>query len=213
LVSLLAITGAVAVTVAALTSRQGSDARPPPRTAAAPQGTSAAVHEPACAPPLRTIEHERTRFCAVLDAAGRPVPSGPFVAYHDEALRVKARSGTYVEGREQGVWREWYPAGSLRSELTFDGGQPHGPWREWYEAGAARSEGAYAQGEEAGTWRFWHPDGGLAEQGAMLDGARDGQWSGWHPSGRDRYHRTYRRGVLLSWQEWDSEGEPVGASD
>ena len=206
---LLAIAAAAVVTL----SRQHEDSRSPLLSMTAPQGARAVTPEPVCTSPLRQVVRGRARFCAELEVAGEPTPSGPFVAYHDDALLVRARSGQYEEGHEQGVWREWYPTGVLRSELTFDSGQPDGLWSDWYEDGAPRSHGEYVDGEETGPWRFWHPDGGLAEQGSMRGGARDGAWSGWHPNGRDHYRRVYEQGSLLSWQEWDDAGEPLNVSD
>ena len=173
----------------------------------------ARVVETECSPPLQTIERDRTRFCAAIDGAGVVIPSGAFVAYHDEQRRKKARSGEYRGGRKQGIWLEWYPSGSLRSELAFRDDQANGSWREWDEEGGRRNEGQYENGEEDGPWRFWYPDGGLSEQGTMLEGVRDGEWTGWYPNGRDRYRRTYRQGRMLSWEEWDTDGKPVSASD
>ncbi|PTB22165.1 hypothetical protein C9I57_04445 [Trinickia symbiotica] len=43
--------------------------------------------------------------------------------------------GQYVDGKEEGVWRDYQPNGNLAAE------------------------GQYSQGEQVGHWRYWSADG------------------------------------------------------
>nr|WP_243854249.1 hypothetical protein [Comamonas sp. JUb58] len=47
----------------------------------------------------------------------------------------------------------------MSSEGSYDQGVEHGLWREFHENGQPASEGSYHYGEEVGTWRFWRADG------------------------------------------------------
>lgn len=189
----------------------GGDAAPPGDTRVSE--TRAAVPaalDPACDPPLRRLVSGRTHFCV---SNGEGGPTSRSVTYYDSSWNQRASAGEHRDGHREGRWREWFPSGALRSELDFRAGEPHGEWQEWFEGGSARSEGQYESGEETGRWSFWFEGGGLSERGEMYQGDRDGAWTAWHPNGRARYRRHYARGALQAWQEWDPQGDPVGASD
>lgn len=46
----------------------------------------------------------------------------------------------YVEGKKQGLSRDWYPSGQLKAETACYNGANFGPHREWDEAGQLRRE-------------------------------------------------------------------------
>jgi antitoxin component YwqK of YwqJK toxin-antitoxin module len=47
---------------------------------------------------------------------------------------------TYVDGIREGVQREWYDGGALKSELTVHRGRVVGPARWWHENGRLARE-------------------------------------------------------------------------
>ncbi|MET3480396.1 toxin-antitoxin system YwqK family antitoxin [Variovorax atrisoli] len=63
----------------------------------------------------------------------RWIRHGLFVAYHEHG--TVASEGQYVDGKEDGLWRDLHP-----------NGQP-------------AAEGHYRGGQEVGVWRFWKPNG------------------------------------------------------
>ena len=63
----------------------------------------------------------------------RWIRHGLFVAYHENGKVMS--EGQYVDGLEDGQWRDFHPDG-----------QP-------------AAEGHYREGKEVGVWRFWKPDG------------------------------------------------------
>lgn len=63
----------------------------------------------------------------------RCIRHGLFVAYHEHG--TVASEGQYVDGKEDGLWRDLHP-----------NGQP-------------AAEGHYRAGQEVRVWRFWKPDG------------------------------------------------------
>ncbi len=87
---------------------------------------------------IAEIPHEsgaiRYRYARVMSADGtRWMRHGPFVEY-SEAGAVVAE-GSYANGREDGLWREFHPNGNVAAE------------------------GHYRAGHEVGVWHFWAADG------------------------------------------------------
>lgn len=65
---------------------------------------------------------------------------------------VEERSGgavisldSYVDGVQDGLSREWYKDGTLRSEATVREGRPVGVAREWHPNGELASEQVFAE--------------------------------------------------------------------
>jgi len=71
----------------------------------------------------RVMSPDRTRW----------IRHGSFVAYHENG--TVASEGHYVDGKEDGLWRDFHPDGRRASE------------------------GHYRDGSEVGVWRFWSADG------------------------------------------------------
>jgi len=55
---------------------------------------------------------------------------------------------TYRAGSAQGVFRQFGPAGQLKTTGFFEDGSPHGVWTDWYPGGKPRSERQYVHGVE-----------------------------------------------------------------
>ncbi|WP_431259359.1 toxin-antitoxin system YwqK family antitoxin [Roseateles chitinivorans] len=87
---------------------------------------------------IAEIPHEsgsiRYRYSRVMAPdKTRWIRHGLFVAYHEDG--AIASEGRYVDGEEDGVWRDFHSNGQRASE------------------------GQYRAGREVGLWRFWAPDG------------------------------------------------------
>ncbi|MBL4585520.1 MAG: hypothetical protein JKX84_00475 [Flavobacteriales bacterium] len=104
------------------------------------------------------------------------------------------------EGRRQGVWKEYYDTGELRSEGKYKDGSRIGPWIFYYQGGKEEQRGEYHKGKPDGEWKWTYQNGntwreevfyeGLEEglaieyndtgkvvsKGSYIDGERDGEW-------------------------------------
>ena len=54
-----------------------------------------------------------------------------YEAYHYTGR--KASEGTYLNGKEDGLWTYWYENGQKRWEGTVKNGKRKGLWTYWYE--------------------------------------------------------------------------------
>lgn len=72
-----------------------------------------------------------------------------------------------------GIKKEYYPNGQVKSETTYQDGKPDGPSTIYYENGKKDSQIAYENGIPVGRGIFYFEDGNLKEEIAYLDGWND----------------------------------------
>lgn len=58
-----------------------------------------------------------------------------------------------------GLFVEHHENGTLRSKGQYVDGKEDGPWRDFHPNGQAAAEGDYRDGKDVGVWRFWSLDG------------------------------------------------------
>ncbi|WP_028103994.1 toxin-antitoxin system YwqK family antitoxin [Pseudoduganella violaceinigra] len=61
-----------------------------------------------------------------------------------------------------GLFTAFHRNGELASEGTYIDGLEDGNWRDFHENGLVAAEGSYVKGVETGTWRYWNADGAEA---------------------------------------------------
>lgn len=88
------------------------------------------------------IHYRYSRYMSV--DGTRWVRHGPFVGYYENG-KVKSE-GQYVDGLEEGIWRDYYENGQLAAE------------------------GCYTKGKEQGYWQFWSLDGTEERPVEYVDG-------------------------------------------
>lgn len=59
----------------------------------------------------------------------------------------------------EGLFQAFHPNGVLASEGYYLDGKENGQWRDYHANGQAAAEGTYDDGIEAGVWRYWTADG------------------------------------------------------
>lgn len=66
---------------------------------------------------------------------------------------------TYAEGRKEGLAKNWWPNGQLKSQRNFSKGDFDGILLEWFEDGKLYKKCLYKAGKEAGLQQCWNKDG------------------------------------------------------
>ena len=64
-------------------------------------------------------------------------------------------------GRKQGIEKEYYPSGELRSLTSYVDGILNGLYRQWYPNGNPKIETTYLNGKLNGLYRTWYENGKL----------------------------------------------------
>lgn len=70
----------------------------------------------------------------------------------------------YKDGKKNGIERQYYASGKLRSEITYHNGIMHGTYKSWYKNGKMAVECTYIENAINGNYRKWYENGQLWEQ-------------------------------------------------
>jgi antitoxin component YwqK of YwqJK toxin-antitoxin module len=84
----------------------------------------------------------------VSDDGTKWIRHGRFVEYSKTGQVLS--EGEYVDGLEQGLWRDFFPNGQLAAEGHYVNGQESGIWRFWNEDGSPERAVEYGNGNPLG---------------------------------------------------------------
>lgn len=140
---------------------------------------------------------------------GHSERDGPEREFHPDGSPAAER--VFVHGVPTGLWRTWYPDGTLRSEVDF--GSPDSSAllvnRFWHANARLAAEGKARAGVREGPWSFWSEVGSLQSEGGYRAGRRDGPWILYDAAGRKQAQGQYALGERVGpWILWDVNGEP-----
>jgi hypothetical protein len=72
--------------------------------------------------------------------------------YHSNQL---AEQGEFYNGLKTGLWKTWYPDGTLESEQYWSKGQRDGKWRSYDAAGKLVEKGVYRKDRKKRQWVYY----------------------------------------------------------
>jgi len=79
------------------------------------------------------------------------------------------------EGIKDGLWKEYYPNGAIKSEGTYDKGNRIGGWKFYYPNGQLEQIGTYNKdGKADGSWTWYYATGDLLREESYFNGKIDG---------------------------------------
>jgi antitoxin component YwqK of YwqJK toxin-antitoxin module len=84
------------------------------------------------------------------------------IPYPDGIIRFRYTRYLSPDGTRwirHGLFRAYWPDGSLASEGTYVDGAEHGLWVDMHPNGRLAARGHYEHGVEIGEWEFWKVDG------------------------------------------------------
>ncbi len=114
----------------------------------------------------------------------------------EDGLPVVMRS--YVDGKQEGIWRTWHSNGRLYKEGELKHGTEHGRYLEYYETGILCYEYFYALGQKTGLWRSWYANGDIYTERNFKEGKLDGRLAHYSEDGAVLLTEEYRNGYLVS---------------
>ncbi|HPE55632.1 MAG TPA: hypothetical protein P5514_04635 [Bacteroidales bacterium] len=94
-------------------------------------------------------------------------------------------------------------------------GIKNGLWKEFYPNGALKSLGMYDHGKKQGEWKYYHPNGQLEQVGSYnKDGKADGFWTWYYPTGDVLREETYFNGMIDGHSvEYAEDGSVIAEGD
>lgn len=88
------------------------------------------------------------------------------------------------DGLRQGLWKEYYPDGTLKSQGNYVNGNKTGDWEFFYPKGELEQKGSYNdQGKPVGKWVWFYSSGKILREENYRNGLKDGLMTEYSPEG------------------------------
>jgi antitoxin component YwqK of YwqJK toxin-antitoxin module len=113
---------------------------------------------------------------------------GEFVEY-DQAGNILTK-GDYIGGEKEGEWI--YHVGDNTERGSYVIGLREGLWRSFYPDGTLKYEGLYSQGNPDKRHKYYYPDSKLKEEQYYEMGIRENNWKKYDPEGNLVLTITYK---------------------
>lgn len=93
--------------------------------------------------------------------------------------------GNYENNKRVGLWKKYFPSGSIRSEITFDNNLPRGPYKVYYPNGKLEESGEWQSNKNIGDFKRYHENGQIAQDFTFnRDGKRNGTQNYFYQNGQ-----------------------------
>lgn len=92
---------------------------------------------------------------------------GKLVAVHKTIYyenKAKKMEGDMQNDKREGIWKAWYPDGTLWSEGEYKDGMRNGFGYTYHENGVKYIDGFYKDDKKAGVWKFFDEEGKLLKE-------------------------------------------------
>lgn len=118
-----------------------------------------------------------------------------FVKYNQ--YRQKMAEGQLVNGLEQGVWKYYYPNGTMKYEMTYDKGEQSGTISYFFKNGKPYYEMNYNKNSREGFYKSFYLNGKVNSTGYYLNDAQHGEWTFYNADGTLNESNFYQEGTLV----------------
>jgi len=166
-----------------------------------------------CNPNNRLVVHEESKdfdgFSKQTAYKGE-VFSG--IVYNTNEDRDTILIGEYKNGLKHGVWKTFYPNGSLKERRFYKKGLKVGLYEGFYKDGAKNFVFMFKNGEYNGTNSLWTKDGQLIEEFNYKMGREFGSQKVWYLDGKIKSNyiiKNNRRYGLLGTKNCTNVSEEV----
>lgn len=127
---------------------------------------------------------------------GEPYTGEAFFLNKNDGRPMVLRS--YVDGKQEGLWRTWHSNGRLHKEGELKNGKEHGRYLEYYDSGILRYEYFYDLGKKTGLWRSWYKDGDIYTERNFKEDVLDGRLVQYSEDGEVLVTEEYRKGYIIA---------------
>ena len=104
--------------------------------------------------------------------------------------------GTYKDNKKEGIWKEYYDNGNLKSEITYVSNKPDGYAKLYYESVKLSEEGIWKGVKWVGNYKYYHENGKIAIEGDWKDGKEAGVIKEYYPDGTLKTEKNFNDGKL-----------------
>ncbi|NNE54629.1 MAG: hypothetical protein HKN32_01320 [Flavobacteriales bacterium] len=93
--------------------------------------------------------------------------------------------GEYLNNKKQGLWKSYWPNGTLKSEINYEMNRPRGAYAIYYRNGQMEEQGLWERGKNIGQFHRWYDNGQPHQEFHFSDsGKRNGIQKYYHDNGQ-----------------------------
>ncbi len=118
--------------------------------------------------------YEKTRLKTIGKMIGKN-REGKWTYYFSDGTKIFSEEN-YINGKLNGILKNYYANGNLTEETFYKNGQKNGLSKIYTEKGILIEEVLYENGKLNGAAKYFDLKGNLKEKGMYKDGAREGKW-------------------------------------
>jgi antitoxin component YwqK of YwqJK toxin-antitoxin module len=80
------------------------------------------------------------------------------------------------KGLQQGIWKEYYPEGEIKSQGLYENGRKIGEWKYFHQNKVIEQIGTYDKGKPKGNWKWYYDNGQLLRTETFEFGKLNGEF-------------------------------------
>jgi antitoxin component YwqK of YwqJK toxin-antitoxin module len=125
------------------------------------------------------------------------------------APEARVEEGVYLNNEKEGLWKRYWPNGTVRSEIFYEHGKPQGPYKIYYANGKLEESGRWHDGKLTDRFQRYHSNGLLKEDLKYdQEGNRHGKQNYYHENGTLALEIDMQQGAEHGIQKrYDEQGQ------
>lgn len=149
------------------------------------------------------------------------VITGSMTTEKGYSAKAKVEEGEYLDNRKEGVWKKYWPSGTLKTEISYSSGKPKGKYSVYYKNGQLEEVGNWNKnkntgefkrfyengnpqqefffsdnGKRNGVQKYFYENGQLEVIVSIINGKEDGVMKRYYENGKLKEEKTMTGGVL-----------------
>src|ERR1044071_10033448 len=123
---------------------------------------------------------------------------------------LKLMQESLERAEKQGIFKYYYPDGTLKAQEEYLNDKPHGKWASYNEKGQQLDKTEWNNGEKAGDWTLYYE--GTTQpwySTSYILGKQNGASKSYYPDGKLKRDAIYENDMLLSGKMYDTKGKEI----
>jgi len=116
--------------------------------------------------------------------------------FNDKGQKIATED--FVDGKEHGQYKVYYPDGKVAEIVNWVNGKKHGEWLKYFDNGAPLLISNYNNDKVDGSYLYYFKNGQLEIEANYTNDKEDGTWTFYHADGKVNYQLKYKNGTLLN---------------
>ncbi len=136
-------------------------------------------------PIFATVDTGENRIDSNGKRQGYWVITGSMTTASGYSPQAVVEEGEYVDSRKEGLWKKYWPKGTIKSEITYSAGKPKGKYAIYYESGKLEETGTWIKNKNTGEFKRFYPNGNPQQEFTFAEnGKRNGVQKYYHENGQ-----------------------------